>query len=139
MTHQRESAILTLPLTVAEQRLRNVESWTHFLVDVDRIDKDSHERYVFHVLAPSGSRDLRMVVRAHTHTHRFTWKALGALPFDGHLHLTPIPGGWTRLDLDAITRPARAIDYLAEMIGAPRHQTVIDVGRLESYLLQNGE
>jgi hypothetical protein len=134
MTHQHNSAVLTLPLAAVERTLQEVESWSCFLTGVEHIDRAAHERYVFSLSGSGHPREVRVVVRAHPRRHRFTWKALAGPPVDGYLQLTPLPGGWTRVDFDATARPARALEYLAEIVGAGPSNRVVDVVRLQEHL-----
>ena len=127
MTLQHGVAVVTVPLPVVEERLRQVESWTAFLPTVKEIRKIGHERYAFRVCNARDGRDIPMVVRRHPRNHSFTWHVLAGPPFDGQLRLSPVPGGWTRIDVTATARPERFVDCLGEMLHLSATDHVIDL------------
>ncbi len=138
MTRQQASAVVTAPLPTVEQRLRDVPSWASFMVGVERIEKVSHERYMFRISRARRPRDVPVVVRAHPREHRFSWRALAGPAFDGNLHLSATPGGWTRITFTSASRPDGFWANLAELLALAREQAGVDVRLLQDHLVAAG-
>ncbi len=75
-----------------------------------------------------------MVVRRYPRSHCFTWHVLAGAPFDGQLRLSPVSGGWTRIDVTATAWPERFIDCLSEMLHLSATDHVIDLVGLQAHL-----
>ena len=134
MTYQEATTVVTAPLAAVERRLGDVESWTGFLVGVDQIRKLSHERYLFQLAGLDGAREVRVAVRAHLHTHRVVWRALGTMMFGGAIHLESVVGGWTKVTLSLTTQPDGFLANLTDMVASSNAQAAIDVQRLQDHL-----
>ena len=138
LTHQEASAVVSMSLRTVDKRLRNVEDWSHFLVDVEEVTATSYERYVFRVREGRQLREVAMAVVNHPREHRFTWRALTGPRYDGELRLQSVDERHTRLTLSLTTQPAGFLAGLTEMLGSTGSTAVVDLQRLESHLTDAG-
>ena len=130
---QHVSTLVTAPLSDVEGRLQDVESWSAFLVDVQRITKVAHDRYDFSITSSGRVRQARVAVQAHARDHLFTWLTLGGPTYNGCLRLTSAPGDWTRARLALTAAPDGFIASLTDML-MPREQAAVDLQLLQGLM-----
>ena len=128
-THAASVLVTTSPAEV-ERRLRDVEAWSKFLIDVDQITKIGHERYDFEIVTHKHVRRSRIAVRWHPQQSSFAWTSLKGPCFEGSIRLVEDEGGWTRVNLSVTCWPEGFVANVAEMVMPSRHRSGIDEGAL---------
>jgi hypothetical protein len=136
MTHQEQeaSAVVAVPLTKVEDRLKDVESWGGFLAGVSQVVKTSHERYVFGIGEGKHLRQAKVVVRFDHQAHCFRWKALEGPLFEGTLALAEVDSGHTRVTLSLTELPGGGADGWSDLFSRHGSRVVLDLQRLEDQL-----
>ena len=129
MTHQEATVVLPLPMKIVENRLSDIERWDRFLVGVQKVERRSHERYMFRL---DTGQEVLAVVRAHPHEHRFAWHVLGGQCFDGTVRLTALDGLRTRVRLSVTRRGAGVLADFMDMVAPARWRPTFEVQRLAS-------
>jgi hypothetical protein len=110
------SLVVTTPLAAVEQRLRDVENWAGFLIDVGQISRVSHERYTFRIVSGNHDRQVPVAVREHPQHKCFVWTALRGPSFDGTIRLAEVEGGWTRVTVSLTRWPDGFLAGLTDML-----------------------
>lgn len=131
MSEQEATVVVAVDLPQVESRLREVTSWSRFLVGVVEVVKTSHERYTFRL---DDGREVRVAVRMHPREHCFSWHALGGPTFDGSLRLSPAGNDCTRLTLRFTERPVGFVANLTDMVAHSRSRAAVDLQRLDTYV-----
>ena len=135
MTHQEASAVVNLPVSEVDARLREISSWPLFLVGLKDVVKTAHERYTFVLRDSEGSREVPVAAIPHPREHRVSWKALSGPPFDGEFRLHPENERQTRITLSMVAEPAGFLAGLSDLAHPHRTSTAeLVLQRLEAYL-----
>jgi uncharacterized membrane protein len=140
MTHQEASAVVNLPVSEVDARLREISSWPRFLVGLTDVVKTAHERYTFIVVDGRSTREVPVCAIPHPREHRVSWKALAGPAFDGEFRLHPEGDRQTRVTLSLVAEPAGFLDGLSDMVhphGTSTAEVVLQ--RLEKFLLAPAE
>ncbi len=132
MTHQEASAVLSVPVSEVEARLRDVQSWPDFLVGVEEVTASSFERFVFRVRDARQTREIAVAVLARPREHRVSWHALSRPAFGGEFRLQPVDERHTRVTLSLTAEPAGFLAGLGEMLGSSTSTATLDLQRLEA-------
>lgn len=128
-THAASVLVTTSPAEV-ERRLRDVEAWSRFLIDVGQITKIGHERYDFEIVTHKHVRQSRIAVRWHPQQSSFVWTSLKGPCFEGWIRLVEDEGGWTRVNLSVTCWPEGFVANVADLVMPSRHRSGIDEGAL---------
>jgi uncharacterized membrane protein len=128
------SLLVTQPREVVQQRLRDVEGWAAFLLDVEHISKVAHERYLFSLGRGHHARDVLAAVREHPIEHTFVWTALRGPSFDGVIRLADAESHWTRVTLTMARWPDGFLAGLSELVMPGRDHSGIDEDQLRNHL-----
>ncbi len=131
--HAISVLVNTSPAAV-EGRLRNVEAWSCFLIDVGEVTKAGHERYDFKIITSKHVRTSRIAVRWHPHQSSFTWTALKGPSFEGSIRLLEHDGGWTRLNVAVTCWPEGFVANVTDLMMPSRHRSGIDEAALRHLL-----
>ncbi len=132
-THAASVLVTRTPADV-QARLRDVEAWSAFLIDVARITKVSHERYDFEITTHKHVRTSRLAVRWHPQQSSYVWTSLKGPSFGGYIRLVEDEGGWTRVNLSVTCWPEGFMANLADLVMPSRHRSGIDEGALRHVL-----
>jgi uncharacterized membrane protein len=134
MTHQEATAVVNLPVTEVEARLREISSWPRFIVGLDDVVKTAHERYTFVVRDSGGSRDVPVCAIPHPREHRISWKALVGPAFDGEFRLHPENERQTSIAVTLVAEPAGFLSGLSDMLRSRSTTAELVLQRLEEFL-----
>lgn len=127
-------AVVGLPLSVVETQLWDVTQWSTFLSGLAAVRRSSHERYVFTVRQGRREQDVLVAVRWQARDHRFTWRSLEGVPWDGTIRLAPINGRRTRLHLARRAYPRSFAASIVELFGGGVPDPSADLQRLQDRL-----
>ena len=127
------SAVVPQPLDRVQQRMDDVQSWDHFLTEVESITRVDHERYLARL---PGGRESLLVVRREGRAHRFRWWTLRGPAFEGQLKLEAVDPAHTRVTLTVSLAPEGMTDHLLDVTGLRDDGTDLDLRRLEQHILQ---
>jgi hypothetical protein len=142
MGQEAATRTIPLPLDQVEVLLRDVESWSSFLVGVGSIRLISPERYIFTLSEGRGQRELKMVVRLRFRNHAFIWHGLGGAQgsvLRGSLELAPAGERQTSVTLTMFSYPADLRSGVAEMLLPHSTRAVVDLQLLERFLIDEPE
>lgn len=134
MTHQEATAVVNLPVTEVEARLREISSWPRFVVGLDDVVKTAHERYTFVVHDAGGTREVPVCAIPHPREHRISWKALAGPAFDGEFRLHPENERQTSVTVTLVAEPAGFLNGLSDMLRASSTTAELVLQRLEEFL-----
>lgn len=135
MRHQEATTVLPLPLTAVENRLRDVEAWSEFLLGIESIRYTSHERYAFQLADGRDRRELKVVVKLRYKEHCFVWHGLAGPSFRGSLKLAGVDAGHTSITLMLESVPVDMRSSFAEWLMPKINTATVDLHLLERYLL----
>lgn len=136
MRQQQATTVVPLPLGTVERELRDVESWSEFLVGIGSIRYTSHERYLFTLNDKRDHRQLKMVVKLRYQDHCFVWHVISGPTVRGSLKLVAVDDQHTALTLMVASMPADLPSMVAEMMMPNTSTATLDVRLLEKYLLR---
>jgi hypothetical protein len=137
MRQQQATTVVPLALDTVEKRLRDVESWSQFLQDVDAIKYTSHERYLFTLNDGYCRRDIKMVVKLRYHDHCFAWHEVSGPAVRGSVKLTPVDDRHTAVTLTEASMPASVRSGMAEMVMPNGSAAMMDIRLLEKHLTRS--
>jgi hypothetical protein len=131
---ERAAIVVPLPLSVVESNIWDVTSWGAFLSDVEWIERNAHERYVFGVRQGRRVHDVPVNVRWYPPEHRVVWRETSGPAWRGEIRLTALNGRRTRVALEAMAHPRSFGASLTDMFGRGRRQVDVDLGQLAERL-----
>jgi hypothetical protein len=131
---QEVSILIPEKPSVVETRIRDVESWSSFLCEVESITKLSHARYDFEIGNGHGCRIARVAVHSDPRRHHFAWTSLTGPTFDGIVHLDEVNEGWTQVTIRLASLPDGFRAGLTDLAMPPVRRAGIDEGRLRMLL-----
>ena len=134
MSHQEASWVVPQTLSVVEERLREVESWSMFLEGLRLVTKTAHQRYRFVVSSGRTTREVNVAVIAHPRDHRFSWKATAGPRYEGEIRLSAVDDQHTRVRLTFTSDPVGFVSGIAELFGSSNDAAQVDLARLEDHL-----
>ena len=135
MTHQEASAVVSLPVSEVDAKLREISSWPRFMVGLLDVIKIAHERYTFVVRDGHSVREVPVCAIPHPREHRVSWKALSGPAFDGEFRLHPENDRQTRIAVSLVAEPAGFLAGLSDMLHPPVTSTAeLVLQRLEAHL-----
>jgi len=137
MRQQQATTVVPLPLAVVEKYLRDIESWSEFLQDVDAIKFTSHERYLFTLNDGYSRREIKMVVKLRYQDHCFAWHEISGPAVRGTVKLAPVDDRHTVVTLVEASMPASLRSGMAEMVMPNGSAAMINVRLLEKYLIRS--
>jgi hypothetical protein len=139
MTHQEATAVVNLPLSEVEAKLREISSWPRFVVGLEDVVKTAHERYTFVVQDSVGqgggdTRDVPVCAIPHPREHRISWKALAGHAFDGEFRLHAENERQTRVTLILVAEPAGFLARLGELFQSSSSTAELVLQKLDAFL-----
>ena len=135
MRHQEATTVVPMPLDVILTRLRDVESWSEFMLGIEWIRCTGHERYAFKLADGRDRRELKVVVRLHPREHCFVWHGLANPSWRGKLKLTEVDDRHTSVTLSLESLPPDLRSGVAEWLMPKTSTAVRDLQLLERHLV----
>jgi hypothetical protein len=115
---------------MVESNIWDVTAWVTFLGDVEWIERDTHERYVFGVRQGRRVHEVPVAVRWHARDHRVTWRELNGPAWRGEIRLTALNGRRTRVGLEVMAQPRTFAAKVAEVLRSSQRAVDLDLRRL---------
>jgi len=137
MRQQQATTVVPLPLAAVETRLRDVESWSQFLLGIESIKFTSFERYLFTLADGRDHREIKTVVKLRYKDHCFAWHPVSGSGVRGTLKLAPLDDRHTEVTLTVASMPPDLRAGVAEMMMPSSSTAQCDVRLLEKHLLES--
>jgi uncharacterized membrane protein len=134
MTHQEATAVVNLPMSEVEAKLREISHWPRFVVGLEDVVKTAHERYTFVVQDSGDTRDVPVCAIPHPREHRISWKALAGHAFDGEFRLHAENERQTRVTLTLVAEPAGFLARLGDLFQSSSSTAELVLQKLDAFL-----
>ena len=130
---EQRAIVIPLPLSVVESNVWDVATWNRFLSDVEWIDRQADDQFVFGVRNGRRLQDVPLAVQWYPHDHRMTWRQTQGPLWRGEVRMTALNGRRTRLGVETEAHPRSFVDNVAELLG-DRRGIRVDFGPLVDWL-----
>jgi hypothetical protein len=124
-----------MPLDAVLARLRDVESWSEFMLGIEWIRCTGHERYAFKLADGRDRRELKVVVKLHHRDHCFVWHGVANPSWRGKLKLTEADDRHTSITLALESLPVDLRSGVADWLMPKTSTAVRDLQLLEHHLV----